>query len=205
MIVEMRTYTLKPGTVADFERNFAVGLPRREELSKLGALWHTEVGTHDQIVHIWPYASTAERDRCREEGYKIEGWPPDIREFVVEMESKILIPAPFSPPVEPRTVGPLFEIITETYWLGSIPHVVKAWSGAIEMRKKLSPLVGAWRSEIGPLNQWIHIWAYRDAAHLDHVRKEVKRLEAWPPKAESARVQSRRSILARSASFSPIQ
>jgi len=90
MIVEMRIYTLKPGTTAKFEANFEKGLPNRLKLSPLGAFWHTEVGTLNQVIHLWPYDSTADRDRCREEGYKLEGWPPDIREFVSEMETKIL-------------------------------------------------------------------------------------------------------------------
>jgi NIPSNAP len=93
MIVEMRTYTLKPGTTAKFEVNFQKGLPNRLKLSPLGAFWHTEVGTLNQVIHLWPYESTADRDRCREEAYKLDGWPPEIREFVTQMETKILIPA----------------------------------------------------------------------------------------------------------------
>ena len=171
MIVEMRIYTLKPGTTAKFEANFEKGLPNRLKLSPLGAFWHTEVGTLNQVIHLWPYDSTADRDRCREEGYKLEGWPPDIREFVTEMETKILIPAPYSPPLEPREIGPVFEISTFTYSLGSIPHVMKAWGERMPERTAMSPLVGAWRTEIGPLNQWIHIWGYKDAAERMRIAK----------------------------------
>lgn len=45
MIVEMRTYLLKPGTVAAFEERFAEGLVARLQFSPLGGLWHSEVGT----------------------------------------------------------------------------------------------------------------------------------------------------------------
>ena len=37
MIYEVRTYTLRPGTVAEFEERFAKRLPLREKHSKLGA------------------------------------------------------------------------------------------------------------------------------------------------------------------------
>ena len=40
MIYEVRTYTLRPGTVAEFEERFARRLPLREHHSKLGAFWH---------------------------------------------------------------------------------------------------------------------------------------------------------------------
>ncbi len=39
MIYEVRTYTLKPGTVSDFEANFAEALPHREKYSPLAAFW----------------------------------------------------------------------------------------------------------------------------------------------------------------------
>jgi hypothetical protein len=44
MIVEVRTYQLKPGSVAEVEKRFGEALPAREKLSKLTAFWHTEVG-----------------------------------------------------------------------------------------------------------------------------------------------------------------
>jgi hypothetical protein len=42
MIYEVRTYTLRPGSVAEFEERFAKRLALREQHSKLGAFWHTE-------------------------------------------------------------------------------------------------------------------------------------------------------------------
>ena len=44
MIYEVRTYTLKPGSVAQFEENFGKALPARQKYSKLGAFWHSEIG-----------------------------------------------------------------------------------------------------------------------------------------------------------------
>jgi hypothetical protein len=205
MIVEMRTYTLKPGTTKKFEDNFEKGLPNRIKLSPLGAFWHTEVGTLNQVIHLWPYQDNAERDRCRAAGYKLEGWPPDIRDFVVEMETKILIPAPFSPPLEPRKIGPVFEIGTFTYTLGSMPHVIKAWGEKMEGRVALSPLVGAWSTEIGPLNQWIHIWGYKDASERMRIRAESVTRGIWPPKLPAeASIVRQESIIVSPASFSQI-
>jgi hypothetical protein len=45
---------------------------------------------------------------------KVEGWPPNIREFVTEQQSEIFLPAPFSPKLEPRKLGNLYEIRTYT-------------------------------------------------------------------------------------------
>jgi len=48
MLYEVRTYTLRPGTLAEFEERFAKRLPLREKHSKLGAFWHTEFGPLNQ-------------------------------------------------------------------------------------------------------------------------------------------------------------
>src|SRR4051812_4453056 len=102
MIVEMRTYTLKPGTQPTVIERFGQALPVRTKLSPISAFWYTDVGPLNQIIHVWTYKDSAERDRIRAESTKLEGWPPAISEFCTDMETKIMIPAPFSPPLEPR-------------------------------------------------------------------------------------------------------
>ena len=54
MLYEVRTYTLRPGTVAEFEERFAKRLPLREKHSKLGAFWHTEFGPLNQVIPSIP-------------------------------------------------------------------------------------------------------------------------------------------------------
>jgi hypothetical protein len=54
-IYEFRTYTLKPGSVAQFEKNFAEALPNRIKVSPLSAFWHTEIGPLNQVIHVWEY------------------------------------------------------------------------------------------------------------------------------------------------------
>src|SRR3954464_3825817 len=151
MIVELRTYTLMPGTVAQFEERFAQALPARAKLSPLAAFWHTEVGPLNQVIHVWPYETMEERSRIRAEATKLDGWPPNAREFVAEQKSQIFIPAPFSPKLSPATSG-LYEIRIYTMAPGVIPDQIERWSGAIGERVKLSPLVFAGHSELGDLN-----------------------------------------------------
>src|SRR6476620_11517696 len=110
MIIEKRPYTLQPGTVATFEERFAEALPVRAKVSPLAAFWHTEVGPLNRVIHVWPYENLEERTRLRAEATKLQGWPPNTREFVVEQQSEIYLPAPFSPKLEPRQLGNLYEI-----------------------------------------------------------------------------------------------
>jgi hypothetical protein len=181
MIIEVRTYQLKPGSVAEVEKRFGDGLPAREKLSKLTALWHTEVGALNEITHIWSYDSFEHRSATRAEAVRTGVWPPKIAEFVVSMQSEAFVPAPFSPPLEPRSVGPLFEIRSYTLAPGGIPGMIERWSTKIDERMKLSPLVGAWYSEFGGLNKWVHIWAYKDAAERQRIRADAVARGIWPP------------------------
>jgi hypothetical protein len=102
MIVEERTYTVKPGTVQLYYKDYDPrGLAIQQRvLGNLIGYFHTEIGELNQIVHLWGYASLAERERRRALLAADPEWhdylmqSPDI---VVKMESRILVPAPFSP------------------------------------------------------------------------------------------------------------
>ena len=66
----------------------------------------------------------------------------------------------------------------------AVPGFVEAFGEAYEgYRKDFSPLAAFFFSEIGPLNQVIHIWPYEDLADRDRVRGEAAAPGKWPPKA----------------------
>jgi len=206
VIIEVRTYQLKPGSVAEVEKRFGEGLPAREKLSKLAAFWHTEVGPLNEITHVWTYDSFEQRTAIRTEAIRTGVWPPKTSEFILTMQSEIFIPAPFSPALEPRDVGPLFEIRSYTLAPGAIPGMIERWAGKIDERVKLSPLVGAWYSEFGGLNKWVHIWAYKDAAERQRIRAEAIARGIWPPGgAASGSLLKQENKLVMPASFSPLR
>src|SRR5918992_901480 len=101
MIYEVRTYTLKPGTVPEFESRFEQRHPYREKHSKLGAFWHTEMGPLNQVIHVWEYEDLQQREEARQAANQ----DPDLqrlpggREFVAEQQSEIVMPAPFMHPL----------------------------------------------------------------------------------------------------------
>ena len=190
MIIEMRTYTLQPGTVATFEERFAEALPVRAKVSPLAAFWHTEVGPLNRVIHVWPYENLEERTRLRAEA----------------QQSDIYLPAPFSPKLEPHQHGNLYEIRIYTFKPGGIPATIDRWSTQIAERTKLSPLVGAWYSELGGLNKWCHIWAYKDAGERFRIREEARAKGIWPPKGgQPGMMLKQENMLVVPAAFSPLR
>ena len=206
MIVEFRTYKMQPGSIPTVEDRFGQALPARAKLSPLAAFWHTEVGPLNEIIHVWPYESFEERTRVRAESTKLEGWPPNIREFVVAQKSEIFIPAPFSPALKPAQHGGIYEIRMYTLKPGAIPSQIDRWSTAIGERVKRSPLVFAGHSELGGLNRWCHIWAYKDAAERFAVREQARKDGIWPPKGgQPGTMLLQENSLVVPAAFSPLK
>ncbi|MGE0701265.1 MAG: NIPSNAP family protein, partial [Hyphomicrobiaceae bacterium] len=161
MIYEFRTYTLQPRTLPEFLKRWDEALPKRLAYSPLTAFWMTEIGPLNQVIHVWEYKDTNERARIRAEVVKAGIWPPKTSEFITDMKSDILEPLPFSPKVVPSNHGPYFEMRTYTMKAGTIPQMAANWEKQLPERLKLSPLIGVFTSDIGSLNQWVHIWAYK--------------------------------------------
>ncbi len=206
MIIEMRTYNLKPGAIAEVEKRFAEALPAREKHSKLAAFWRTEIGPLNQVIQVWPYESFEQRLAIRAAAVKDGTWPPKLVDFVVDQTSEIYIPAPFSPKLEPRQIGPIFEMRLYTVQTGAMPGVIERWGKHIEERQKLSPLVGAWYSEVGPLNKWVHIWAYKDVNERFAVRDASRKSGNWPPPgAPPGTLVKQENKIVVPAAFSPIR
>jgi hypothetical protein len=208
MIVEFRTYTLQPGSTPTVEDRFAEALTTsgRTKVSPLAAFWHIEVGPLNRIIHVWAYDSFEDRTRLRAEATKLSGWPPNIREFVTEQKSEVFIPAPFSPALSPASHGNLYEIRIYTMKPGAIPEQIERWSTQIGERTKLSPLVFAGHSELGGLNRWCHIWAYKDAQQRFDVREKARKEGIWPPKGGTpGRMIAQENMLVVPASFSPLK
>jgi hypothetical protein len=204
MIYEFRTYTLHPRTMPEFLKRFGEALPGRLAFSPLAAFWTTEIGPLNQVIHVWPYKDTNERSQVRAAAAKSGKWPPKTSEFIAEMRSEIMEPLPFSPNMEPSNHGPIFEMRTYTLQAGTIPQMAANWEAQLVERTKLSPLVGVFTSDIGSLNQWVHIWAYKSLDERMNVRKKAMETGVWPPKKSTPMVRQETKILL-PAAFSPVK
>lgn len=203
MIYEIRTYTLKPGSVAELEKRFGEALPHREKYSKLGAFWHTEVGPLNQVIHVWPYEDLKHRTEVRAEAANDPNWPPQALEFILTMESEIFLSAPFMRPLNNQKLGNIYEMRIYTYQPGTIPEVLKRWEAAIPHREKYSPLAACWYSELGGLNKFIHVWPYSSFEERLRIREEATKDPNWPPQTREFLARQENKLLI-PASFSPM-
>lgn len=204
MIYEVRTYTLKPGGVAQFENNFAEALPHREKYSKLGAFWHTEIGPLNQVIHVWPYENLGERTQVRGDAGNDPNWPPKSDGLILNMESEIFTPAEFMRPMGgDQALGDIYEMRIYTYQPGTMGEVLKRWGAAIPHREEFSPLAAGMYTELGGLNKWIHVWPYKDLEERNKIREEASATPHWPPPTREFLVKQENKICVPSA-FSPM-
>lgn len=102
MLVEQRTYELKPGSMNEFLRAYeAEGLAiQRQALGNLIGYFVAEVGELNRVVQLWGYDSFEDRLRRRTQLNENPGWRAFASKtvsLVVSQRSELLLPAPFSP------------------------------------------------------------------------------------------------------------
>ena len=186
MIYELRTYTVRPGTIGDMVKaaNTVSKDIRGDNFGKLEGYWSTEIGALNQVLHMWSYSDLNERARLRAELAKNPRWTgeyiPLIRPLLVRQEVRLM--NALKPPVAPASTGNVYELRNyRCRPLGAARQWADAFMAALPAREKYSRIVGLWQTETGQPNEVCHIWAYpslnaraeaRAAATQDPVWKE---------------------------------
>jgi NIPSNAP protein len=183
VIYELRTYTLQPGKQAEYLKlSGGVGRKARgDNYGKLEGFWTTEFGTLNQVVHLWAYPDLNERDRLRGELSRNEEWTkgylPQIRSMLMAQENKILsAQVPLKPPTSD---GNIYELRTYRTPVGKAGEWLGHFKGILPTREKYSKNVGLWQTEMGQLNEVVHLWAYQDLNERAAVRGKVMQDPEW--------------------------
>lgn len=106
MLIDHRTYTCRPGTLKKHlalyeEQGWAV---QTRHLGQPVAYLMTETGDVNSYVHIWAYADAADRARRRAAMQADPKWAAYLEHsaeagYLVRQENRLMVPAPFAPPI----------------------------------------------------------------------------------------------------------
>lgn len=204
MLFEVRTYGLKPRSQPEVIKRFGDSYESRKNYSPISAFFYTDIGPLNQIIHIWPYEDLTARTKIRAEASKDANWPPHISDYLDSQLSEIFVPFPFTPDFDKSKTGPVFEWRSYTIKPHSTGDIAKSWGDALEAREKLSPLLMAMHTELGPLNKFVHIWPYESLEHRREVRAEAAAKKIWPPGGGNYLIDQQNKICF-AAPFSPQQ
>lgn len=75
----------------------------------------------------------------------------------------------------------IYEIRTYNLKPGSVPEAEALFGENLPHREKYSKLTAFWHTEVGPLNQIIHVWEYESAEDRTRIRAESAKDPNWPP------------------------
>jgi hypothetical protein len=167
MIYELRTYTVRPGTIGDMVKAASTVARdiREDNYGKLEGYWMTEIGPLNQVMHLWSYDNYEERARLRGELAKVPRWNgeyiPLIRPLLVRQDIRLLNAV--RPPVAPEAPGNIYEFRNyRAKAAGPVRQWLEAFTAVLPAREKYSRIVGLWQTEAGQPNEVCHLWAYRD-------------------------------------------
>ncbi|EMR88536.1 putative nipsnap family protein [Botrytis cinerea BcDW1] len=99
-LFELRSYTLHPGNLLEWETHWRRGLKARREVMEGVGAWFVQIGELNTVHHLWQFADLEERKKRREQSWEIEGWGDTVHKtvpLIQNMKSRVLIPMPWSP------------------------------------------------------------------------------------------------------------
>ncbi|CAG5114873.1 unnamed protein product [Candidula unifasciata] len=99
-IYELRSYTLRPGTLYEWGNCWAKAIKFRQTNNEPVAGFFTQIGHLYCVEHMWGYKDLQTRKETREAAWSRPGWDECVSNTVAltrHMHSSILIPTPFSP------------------------------------------------------------------------------------------------------------
>ena len=75
----------------------------------------------------------------------------------------------------------IYEVRTYDLKPGTVDQFEEAFGEALPHREKYSKLAAFWHTDLGPLNQVIHVWGYEGLDERTRIREEASKDAHWPP------------------------
>ena len=101
MIIEMRTYTIKPGELQNFINIYDKEI-RQIHTKILGnqlGFFYTEIGNVNEVVHLYGYDSFEDRQSRREilsQSREFHSYINKVKHIIVDMKNQLMKPTSFS-------------------------------------------------------------------------------------------------------------
>ncbi|MDC3024526.1 NIPSNAP family protein [Alphaproteobacteria bacterium] len=101
MIIEMRTYTIKPGELHNFIKIYDNSIRdiHTEILGNQIGFFYTEIGNVNEVIHLYGYDSYEDRESRREVLSKrpeFKAYLNEVKNLIVDMKNQLMTPASFS-------------------------------------------------------------------------------------------------------------
>jgi len=184
MLYELRTYTVKPGTLGDIVKAASTVSRdvRGDNYGKLEGYWFTEIGPLNQVMHMWSYESYDERTRLRGELAKNPRWNGEYIPLIRPDRG-----APGHPPAQCHQGARGPGILRQYLRIAQLSRQSRRPGQAVDRgvhcgaagAREYSKIVGLWQTEAGQPNEVCHIWAYPDLNARAKARGDSLKDPVW--------------------------
>ncbi len=195
MLYEMRIYTVAPRGVPEYYEKFGEIFEKRQAITRMVGMFHCDFGELNRVMHIWEYGNAGHREETRRAVAGHDWWPPPTGHLLRKQETKLLTTPAFRPKPKLGEYGSVYEFRTYTIYPGKIGEVEAKWAENVATRETLSPLAAFFMAESGSLNEWIHVYPWKDLNHRAEVRAKLPNLPNWPSPGMLPLVESQKSEL----------
>lgn len=176
---ELATLSIQMGSAPKFIQGAEVYV--KQGKGRLLGAWVSDVGNLNKLVLLREFENDAELQQERQRGLTASN-PFGASEFLTRLEMESYAPFPNLPPVEPGSLGSLYEIRSYVLKTGGLLPTFEGWAEKLAERTAISPLTIALYGLDGT-PRITHIWPYADANARFAKRAESVAAGAWPPRS----------------------
>lgn len=211
MIYELRTYSFFPGKMpAYLKLAEEVGTPiRGDNYGKREGSFIAEIGTLNQVWHIWSYKDLNDRQDCRKRLSENKDW---TGEFIAQVKpllkaQHIRFMNNVSPMKPPEFEKNIYEFRVYQTSVGDAAGWAKDFVEALPARERYSRNLGLWIPESDNPNEVVHLWGYKDLIQRAEARAAAQQDPDWRAFLAKAggRLLNMNSTIVLPAKFSPMQ
>jgi len=185
-VYELQTHNVKPEhllTYLDLYEEFSALMANRHNGLKLVGSFLVEVGDQDQVIHIWEFPDGWDSVQQKYELYRNDEGLKELRkqrsQLLRSRQSQLCLKFSFWPPPTPREPGHIYELRSYTLKPGTILEWGNHWARGINYRNKNECAAAGFFSQVGPLYNVNHLWAYKDMKTRREMRESAWQRPGW--------------------------
>jgi len=185
-VYELQTHNVKPEhllTYLDLYEEFTTLMAQRHNGLKLVGSFLVEVGDQDQVIHIWEFPDGWDSVQQKYELYRNDEGLKELRkqrsQLLRSRQSQLCLKFSFWPPPTPREAGHIYELRSYTLKPGTILEWGNHWARGIHYRNSNDCAAAGFFSQVGPLYNVNHLWAYKDMKTRREMRESAWQRPGW--------------------------
>ncbi|KAI9015188.1 hypothetical protein BC832DRAFT_547657 [Gaertneriomyces semiglobifer] len=211
---ELQIHNVKPEAMSDYIQLLKANYPRISEQpqfqARLFGSWSTEFGELDQAVHIWEYNNYPgyiATQKMLKQDAQYQTFLKELAPMLRSRQNQMLLEFSFWQGGPPAAPDGIYELRSYLLKPGCLLEWETEWRRGLEARKRFVQPVGAWFSQLGPLNWVHHMWAYPDLQTRKEMREKAWQVDGWSKTVSNTvrYINEMNAIILKPMPFSPLK